>query len=109
MRRLIMTSTVALTLAATTVAVADGKIDKSSCTYKGHKLYGKIRAVTIGEDITVRVVTIAEDLRVEKVTIAPDSCGKWEMVDIGEDTKVRFVDIGEDIKIQYVTIAPGAS
>ncbi len=107
MRDLAITLILVFTLAATTTALADGKIDTSSCSFKGHKLFGKIRAVTIGEDLKVRVVTIGQDLKVQKVTISPDSCGKWQMVDIGEDTKVRFVDIGEDVTIQYVTISPG--
>lgn len=63
-----------------------GKVSKSSCSYKGKKLYGKV----------------------QKVTSFPSSCGKWQFVTSFPDIKVQFVSSFPDIKIQYVTSFPGA-
>ncbi len=108
MRKIIGSVLIVAILGIGGTTLAGGSFDKSSCTFNGKKLYGKIKEVTIAPDVKVQVVTIAPDVRVQKVDIAPSSCGKWQMVTIGENTKVQFVTIAPDVKIQYVTIAPGA-
>jgi hypothetical protein len=82
-----------------------GKI-ACNCHYKGIKLYGKVKYVTIGEDIKIREVTSFPDLKVEKVTSFANTCGEWKE-DSFPDFKVRVVSIGEDIKVKYVTSFPG--
>jgi hypothetical protein len=86
-----------------------GGVNKSNCTFNGHKLYGKIQVVTAFPDVKVQVVTAFPDVKVQKVTAFPDSCGKWQMVTAFPDTKVQFVDAFPDVKIQYVTAFPGAN
>lgn len=82
-------------------------IDKSSCTFKGKKLYGKIQIVTSFPDVKVQEVTSFPDLKVEKVSSFPDKCGKWQIVTSFPDTKVQFVSSFPDVKVQYVTSFPG--
>jgi hypothetical protein len=72
-----------------------------------HKLFGRVREVSIGEQYKVRVVNAFEDLRVRKVSLGADGPGRWEMVTIGEDFTVRFVDIGEDFTIRWVDAFEG--
>jgi uncharacterized protein YlzI (FlbEa/FlbD family) len=90
-------------------ATAGGGFSKSSCTFNGKKLYGKIQVVTAFPDVKVQVVNAFPDLKVEKVNAFPDKCGKWQMVTAFPDTKVQFVTAFPDVKIQYVTAFPGAN
>lgn len=90
-------------------AEAGGSFNKSSCTFNGFKLYGKIKEVTSFPDVKVKVVTSFPDVKVKKVTSFPDSCGKWQFVSSFPDTKVQFVDSFPDVKIQYVDSFPGAN
>ena len=83
-----------------------GKVG-SDCTYKGKKLYGKIKFVTSFPDIKVQVVSSFPDLKVKKVTSFPDKCGLWKVVDSFPDIKVQLVTSFPDIKIKYVTSFPG--
>lgn len=103
----------ALMLAAVTgwaaSAFASGSFDKSSCTFNGKKLYGKIQEVTAFPDVKVQVVTAFPDVKVTKVSAFPDSCGKWQFVTAFPDTKVQFVTAFPDVKIQYVSAFPGAN
>ena len=99
-----------LAMAAVFVAAAawaGGGLSKGSCTFNGHKLYGKIQVVTAFPDVKVQVVNAFPDVKVEKVTAFPDKCGKWQMVTAFPDTKVQFVNAFPDVKIQYVTAFPG--
>lgn len=80
---------------------------ESDCTFKGHKLYGKIKVVTSFADIKVKVVTSFPDIKVKVVSSFPDHCGKWQMVDSFPDVKIQFVESFPDIKIQYVESFPG--
>jgi len=96
-----------LVLLAASPALADGKIDKSNCTFKGKKLYGKIQVVTSFPDVKVQVVTSFPDVKVQNVTSFPDKCGKWQTVTSFPDTKVQFVTSFPDVKIQYVESFPG--
>jgi len=86
-----------------------GGFDKGSCSFNGHKLYGKIQEVTAFPDVKVQVVTAFPDVKVQKVSAFPDSCGKWQMVTAFPDTKVQFVTAFPDVKVQYVTAFPGAN
>lgn len=82
-------------------------INKSDCTFKGIRLYGKAKVVTSFPDIKVQIVSSFADLKVQKVTAFPDKCGKWEFVDSFPDFKVQFVNSFPDIKVQYVNSFPG--
>jgi hypothetical protein len=66
------------------------------CSFKGKKLYGKIK-----------VVTAFPDLKVQVVDAFPDKCGKWKMVDAFPDVKVQMVTAFPDLKIQFVEAFPG--
>lgn len=88
-------------------AQAGGNLSKSSCTFNGKKLYGKIQIVTSFPDVKVQEVSSFPDLKVQKVSSFPDSCGKWQIVTSFPDTKVQFVSSFPDVKIQYVSSFPG--
>jgi hypothetical protein len=90
-------------------AEAGGSFNKSSCTFNGKKLYGKIQVVTSFPDVKVQEVSSFPDVKVQKVTSFPDSCGKWQFVTSFPDTKVQFVTSFPDVKIKYVTSFPGAN
>ncbi|MGV3619906.1 MAG: hypothetical protein ACO1OB_03765 [Archangium sp.] len=90
-------------------AWAGGSFDKSSCTFNGKKLYGKIQEVSSFPDVKVQVVSSFPDVKVQKVSSFPDKCGKWQMVTSFPDTKVQFVTSFPDVKVQYVTSFPGAN
>lgn len=77
------------------------------CTFKGKRLYGKVKVVSAFPDLKVQVVTAFPDLKVKVVSAFPDSCGKWQMVDAFPDLKVQVVDAFPDVKIQYVDAFPG--
>lgn len=112
MKRLIAVATSCAVFAVAGVALnayASGRFDKSSCTFNGHKLYGKIQEVTAFPDVKVQVVTAFPDVKVQKVTAFPDKCGKWQFVTAFPDTKVQFVTAFPDVKVQYVTAFPGAN
>ncbi len=102
---LVSLSAVALALGCASVASA-GKVD-GSCSYKGKRLYGKVKVVDSFPDLKVQVVRSFPDLKVKKETSFPNSCGKWQFVDSFPDLKVQFVDSFPDIKIQYVDSFPG--
>jgi hypothetical protein len=89
-------------------ADAGGSFNKSSCTFNGKKLFGKIQIVTSFPDVKVQEVSSFPDVKVQKVTSFPDSCGKWQFVTSFPDTKVQFVTSFPDVKIKYVTSFPGA-
>lgn len=86
---------------------AESKVNASSCTFNGHKLYGKIQVVTSFPDLKVKVTNSFPDLKVQVVTAFPDSCGEWQMVDSFPDLKVQFVEAFPDVTIQYVSSFPG--
>jgi hypothetical protein len=87
-------------------AFAAGKIGKD-CTFKGRKLFGKVKVVTAFPDLKVQIVDTFPDLKVQAVDAFPDKCGKWKMVDAFPDLKIQFVKAFPDIKIKYVTAFPG--
>jgi hypothetical protein len=88
-------------------ALAGDKVDKANCTFKGFKLYGKIKVVDAFPDLKVKIVTAFPDLKVKVVEAFPDKCGKWKMVDAFPDVKIKFVDAFPDITIKYVEAFPG--
>ena len=107
-RRLVLLAAVSFTGVAVgqAGAAANGKVG-SDCTFKGRKLYGKIKVVTSFPDLKVQIVKSFPDLKVQRVTDFPDRCGKWKTVDAFPDLKVQFVDAFPDLKIQFVDAFPG--
>ena len=81
--------------------------DTAGCTYKGFKLYGKIKIVDAFPDIKVKIVESFPDLKVQVVDNWPDDCGKWKFVDSFPDLKIQFVESFPDIKIKFVENWPG--
>lgn len=79
----------------------------ADCTFRGKKLYGKVKIVDSFPDIRVKAVTSFPDLKVKKVTSFADSCGEWQEVESFPDLKVQFVDSFPDIEIAYVDSFPG--
>ena len=71
---------------------ASGNIDKASCSYNGHKLYGKIQVVESFPDIKVQTVQAFPDVKVKTVDNFPNICGEWQMVNSFPDTKIQFVN-----------------
>ena len=68
----------------------------AECTFRGHRLYGKIQIVERHADLKVRVV--------ERF---PKRCGQWQLVERFADTKVRLVQRHPDVTIRYVERFPG--
>lgn len=85
----------------------DEKINYTNCTFKGFKLYGKIKVVESFPDVKVKVVESFPDLKVKVVESFPDDCGKWKFVESFPDTKIKFVESFPDVKIKYVDAFPG--
>ncbi len=84
-------------------------VDKigSDCTFRGIKLYGKVKVVTSFPDIKVQIVKNFPDLKVQKVSNFANKCGKWQFVENFPDFKVQFVENFPDLKIKYVENFPG--
>ncbi|MCX6251009.1 MAG: hypothetical protein NTX61_09665 [Bacteroidetes bacterium] len=85
---------------------SDPKIEKD-CTYKGMKLYGKIKLVSNFPDIKVQIVENFPDLKVQLVENFPDDCGQWKIVENFPDLKVQIVENFPDIKVKFVDNFPG--
>ncbi len=79
----------------------------NDCTFKGKKLYGKIKIVTSFPDFKVKKVTTFPDLKVKKVTSFPDKCGKWKFVEQFPDIKIKWVNSFEDFSVKFVSSFPG--
>ena len=86
---------------------SENKINKDDCTFKGHKLYGRIQFVDSFPDIKVQIVDSFPDLEVKIVDSFPDKCGEWQIVNSFPDLKVQIVDSFADLKIKYVESFPG--
>ena len=91
---------------APVVAAAGGKVG-GDCSFKGKKLYGKIKIVDAFPDLKVQIVDAFPDLKVQVVDAFPDKCGKWKMVDAFPDVKIQMVTAFPDVKIKYVNAFPG--
>jgi hypothetical protein len=85
---------------------AGDKIGKD-CTFKGKKLWGKVKVVQHFPDFKVKSVQHFPDLKVKIVEHFPDSCGKWQMVENFPDFTIQYVDNFPDIQIQMVEHFPG--
>ncbi len=108
MTRLLLAAVALLLLALPAApAFAKSKVDKKACTFKGKKLYGKVKVVKAFPDLKVQVVKAFPDLKVKKVNAFPDKCGKWKMVDAFPDLKIQFVDAFPDVKVKWVDAFPG--
>jgi len=107
MRRFTATIALLVVALASTAALAEDKVDKAACTFKGFKLFGKVKIVEAFPDLKVQVVEAFPDLKVKMVDAFPDSCGKWKSVDAFPDIKIKFVTAFPDIKIKYVEAFPG--
>ncbi len=79
----------------------------AECTFRGHRLYGKIQIVERHADLKVRVVERFADLKVQLVERFPKRCGQWQLVERFADTKVRLVQRHPDVTIRYVERFPG--
>ncbi len=88
-------------------ARAAAQLDRASCTFDGHALYGRIKAVDALADVKVKVVTAFPDLRVRAVSALATHCGEWQIVDGIADTTIQFVDAFPDVTIQFVDAFPG--
>src|SRR5258706_1562023 len=97
----------AVVVSAAASGALAGPIDKDKCTFKGHKLYGKVQFVEIFPDFKIQLVTSFADLKVQRVGSFPDACGKWQVVDTFPDFKVQIVNSFPDLKIEYVQTFPG--
>ncbi len=83
------------------------KINKKNCTYKGFKLYGKIKFVESFPDIKIKFVESFADIHVKMVSSFPDECGKWQIVESFPDLKVQVVESFPDITVKLVESFPG--
>lgn len=77
------------------------------CTFKGKRLYGKVKYVSSFPDFKVKVVSSFPDLKVKHVDAFPDSCGKWKVVESFPDFTVQIVDSFPDFTIRHVDAFPG--
>ena len=78
-------------------------INPYTCTYKGKKIYGKVKVVNYSADFKVRIVDYSEDISIIKTDREPSNCGEWKFVDYSEDFKIQIVTYGEDFTIRYTT------
>lgn len=85
----------------------ENKIDKKTCTFKGFKLYGKIKFVESFPDIKIKFVESFADIHVKFVSSFPDDCGKWQIVESFPDIKVQVVESFPDITVKIVESFPG--
>lgn len=81
----------------------------SDCTFKGRRLYGKVKVVNSFPDIKVQVVSSFPDLKVRAVNSFPDRCGEWQFVNSFPDFKIQYVNSFPDIKIKMVNSFPGVN
>jgi hypothetical protein len=108
MKKVLITLVLLVLFTVTLISSRNNPIHKSDCTFKGIKLYGRVKVVTSFPDVKVQIVSSFPDLKVQAVKSFPDRCGKWEFVDTFPDFKIQFVTSFSDIKIQYVNSFPGA-
>ncbi|MEN9348372.1 MAG: hypothetical protein ACOVOO_04220 [Flavobacteriales bacterium] len=77
------------------------------CTFKGKKLFGKIRFVESFPDVKVQFVESFPDLKVKFVDSFADDCGEWQVVESFPDLKVQIVNSFPDVKVKVVDSFPG--
>lgn len=77
------------------------------CTFKGKKLYGKIKFVESFPDVKIQFVESFPDLKVKFVDSFADDCGEWNVVESFPDLKVQIVSSFPDVKVKVVDSFPG--
>lgn len=92
--------------ASVSAPAGTGNVD-GDCSYKGIKLYGKVKIVDSFPQVKVRAVSSFADLKVKTVTSFADRCGEWQVVDSFPDFTVQYVDSFPDIEIAFVDSFPG--
>lgn len=97
----------ALLLLGMSAGSANAQAVGKDCTFKGHRLWGKVQQVNSSADIKVQIVSSFPDLKVMNVGSFPDACGKWQSVTSSADLKIQIVNSFPDIKIMYVNSFPG--
>jgi len=85
------------------------ELEAKKCTFKGKKLYGRIKIVNSFPDIRVKIVSAFPNLRIQRVSSWPDKCGKWQFVSNFPNLRVQFVTSNPDLLIAYTPNAPGWS
>lgn len=107
MRKLILVSGLVVLASFTSHTLAEG-INVENCTYNNVPLYGKVKVVDSGADLTVQQVETLSDLDV-KITEVPTRCGEWHFVDKHDnaDFTIEYVADGGDIRIRVIDIMPG--
>jgi hypothetical protein len=87
----------------------EATFDKSGCSCKGKKLYGRVKVVTAFPDFKVKEVNSFPDLKVKVKTSFADKCGEWIFVESYPDFTVQFVESFPDFTIKYVESFPGTN
>jgi hypothetical protein len=98
---------IALSLACASPSMPDDKTVDKNCSWKGKKLYGRIKFVENFPDLKIKFVENFPDLKVKLVQNFPDECGKWKIVEDFPDLKVQVVEDFPDIKVKLVDNFPG--
>ena len=94
-------------MSSASIRTDNKQLDKQNCTWKGMKLYGRIKIVENFPDIKVKVVENFPDMKVKLVSNFPDHCGEWKLVENFPDLKIQIVENFPDVKIQFVENFPG--
>lgn len=82
--------------------------DKSTCQFKGHHLYGKIKFVeSFPDDITVEVVNTFPDVKVKLLGAFLRRWRQRQIVTSFSDTNAKTVESFGDIKVKFVDSFPG--
>ncbi|NJK33380.1 MAG: hypothetical protein HC927_13815 [Deltaproteobacteria bacterium] len=84
-----------------------GNVDTSTCSFRGKRLFGKVKVVDSFPDIRVRAVASFPDLKVKKVDSFADECGEWQFVDSFPDFTIQYVDSFPDVEVAWVDSFPG--
>jgi len=78
-----------------------------NCTYNGFQLYGDIKIVEYGHDLTIEIVEHDADIDVKIVEYFPDKCGEWKLVEYFPDLRVKIVEHNADLRVRFVQNFPG--
>lgn len=73
----------------------------TDCTYKGKKLYGRVKVVESFADFKVKVVDAFPDIEVKACTAFANHCGEWIFVDDFPDFTIQYVDAFPDFTIKF--------
>lgn len=106
LKKIMLAASLLVLCGTANLALASG-FDKSTCSFNGIKLYGKVQVVESFPDVKVQVVNSFPDLKVKQKTSFPDNCGEWKIVNSNADFKIKFVESFPDVKIKFVDSFPG--